>query len=226
MNKIKNVVLVHGAWADGSSWSKVIPLLEAEDLRVTAVQLPLTALADDVAAVKRAIALQDEPLVLVGHSYGGAVITESGNDPKVAALVYVAAFAPDAGESMGSLLASVPQSPLLAEAKPDESGFVKLTPKGVSEDFAQDLSAIEKRLLIATQGPLAGQSFGATITNPAWKGRSSWFVLATEDRSIPPALQKTMSTKIGAKTTQVASSHVAMLSHPDLVARIILEATA
>src|SRR5882724_12963880 len=128
---VRNVVIVHGAWADGSSWSKVIPLLLAKGLRVTAVQLPLTSLKDDVATVKRALALEDGPTVLVGHSYGGVVITEAGNDPKVSALVYIAAFAPDAGQSVGSLGASAEPVPMGAEARPDAHGFLKITEAGV-----------------------------------------------------------------------------------------------
>lgn len=225
MQAIKNVVLVHGAWADGSSWAKVIPKLEAEGLHVTAVQLPLTSLADDVATLERAIALEDGPLLLVGHSYGGAVITEGGNDPKVAGLVYVAAFAPDRGESLGSLLASVPPSPLLAETKADASGFIRLTPKGMLEDFAQDLPEVEKRDLLATQGPLAGKSFDAQVTTPAWRAKRSWFVIATNDRAIPPALQVKLAAKMNADTISVEASHVVLLSKPEKVAGHILRAT-
>src|ERR1700678_1068989 len=145
---IKNIVFVHGAWADGSSWSKVIPLLKAKGSHVVAVQNPLTSLVDDVATTKRAIALQDGPVLLVGHSYGGAVITEAGNDPKVAGLVYVAAVAPDKGESAFGLITSVP-TPVGAELRPDKSGFLKLTPKGIAEDFAHDLPAKEIAILIA-----------------------------------------------------------------------------
>jgi len=223
--KAEAVILVHGAWADGSSWSKVIPHLASRGHHVTAVQLPLSSVANDVATVARAIALESGPVVLVGHSYGGAVITEAGNDPKVSALVYVAAFAPDAGESVGSLLATVPSSPLLAESKPDAAGFIKITPKGIAEDFAQDVSPKEKLLLTATQGPLAGAALGTTITNPAWKGKATWYIVATEDRAIPPALETRMASRIGAHTTSLRSSHVPMLSHPDDVARVIEEAS-
>ena len=153
MSKSKNIVLVHGAWADGSSWSEVIPKLAAKGLNVTAVQLSLTSLADDAATVKRAIALEDGPVLLVGHSYGGAVITEAGGDPKATGLVYVAAFAPDAGESAGALLATVPPAPLATEGRPDADGFVKLTKAGIYDDFAQDLSDVEKAILFAAQAP-------------------------------------------------------------------------
>jgi pimeloyl-ACP methyl ester carboxylesterase len=150
--QVKTVLLIHGAWADGSSWSKVIPLLEAKGLHVVAVQIPLTSFADDISATQRAIALEDGPVLLVGHSYGGAVITEAGNDPKVAGLLYVSAVAPDRGESAFGLITSVP-TPIGSELRPDKSGFLKLTPKGIAEDFAQDLSANEIAIVTATQVP-------------------------------------------------------------------------
>src|SRR5262249_55908992 len=148
------VLLIHGAWADGSSWTKIIPLLEAKGLHVVAVQIPLTSFADDVSATRRAMALENGPLLLVGHSYGGAVITEVGNDPKVAGLVYVAAVAPDKGESALSLITSVP-TPIGAELRPDSSGFLKLTSKGIAEDFAPDLPSSEIAVLTATQVPIS-----------------------------------------------------------------------
>src|SRR5580658_7836441 len=165
----KTVLLVHGAWADGSSWSKVVPLLEAKGLHVVAVQIPLTSFADDVAATQRAIALEDGPILLVGHSYGGAIITEAGNDPKVVGLVYVAAFAPGDGESVVSISKTYPPAPLGAELRPDREGFLSITPKGVSESFAQDLPKTEKDVLTATQGPTNGAAFSATISTAAWK---------------------------------------------------------
>ena len=224
MPSAKNVLLVHGAWADGSSWSKIIPKLEAKGLHVTAVQLPLTSLADDAATVKRAIALEDGPVLLAGHSYGGAVITEAGGDPKVTGLVYVSAFAPDAGESAGSLLGSVPPSPMGAELRPDANGFLKLTKAGVFDDFAQDLTTGEKDILFAAQAPTSGKSLGGTVTTPAWKTKPSWYVVAANDRAIPPELEATMAKKIKAETISVASSHVAMLSQPDTVAAFIIRA--
>jgi len=150
---VSNIVLVHGAWADGSSWSKVIPQLQAKGLHVVAVQNPLTSLADDVAATRRAIASQDGPVLLVGHSYGGAVITEAGNDPKVIGLVYVAAFAPSDGESVASVTKPYPPAPLGSEVRRDAEGFLTLTPKGIAEDFAQDLPGKERQGLTATQVP-------------------------------------------------------------------------
>jgi pimeloyl-ACP methyl ester carboxylesterase len=224
MSRAKNVVLVHGAWADGSSWSKVIPILIAKGLRPTAVQLPLTSLEEDVATVKRAIALEDGPLLLAGHSYGGAVMTESGGDTKVAGLIYVAAFAPDVGESAGALLASVPASPIAAEFKPDAEGYLKLTEKGVLEDFAQDLSEVEKKLLFVAQAPTSGKCLGGQISNPAWKSKPSWYIVAENDRAIPPDLERTMAGRIKAQTTSVSASHVAMLSRPEVVANVIINA--
>ena len=150
---VRNIVLVHGAWADGSSWAKVIPLLEKRGLHVVAVQNPLSSLADDVAAAKRAIDAQDGPVVLVGHSYGGAVITEAGNNPKVARLVFVAAFAPDAGESVGTTVKAFAPAPVGPEVKPIEDGYLILTKKGVGEDFAQDLSILGKASLGSHAGP-------------------------------------------------------------------------
>ena len=223
-SKPKNVVLVHGAWADGSSWSKVISKLAADGLNVTAVQLPLTSLADDVATVKRALALETGPVLLVGHSYGGAVITEAGGDPKVVGLVYVAAFAPDAGESAGSLLGTVPPAPLGAEIRPDANGFLKMTKSGMLDDFAQDLPDVEKTMMFVVHAPTAGASLGGTITTPAWKTRPSWYIVATNDRAIPPSLEATMAKRMKAETTSIDASHVVMLSQPDKVAAVILRA--
>jgi pimeloyl-ACP methyl ester carboxylesterase len=220
----KNVLLVHGAWADGSSWSKVILKLEAKGLNVTAVQMPLTSFADDVATVKRALVLEDGPVLLVGHSYGGAVITEAGNDPKVVGLVYVAAFAPDAGESAGSLGATVAPAPMNAEIRPDASGFLKLTKVGVLDDFAQDLTKGEKNVLYAAQAPTSGNSLGGTVTTAAWKTKPSWYIVAANDRAIPPNLEMTMAKRIKADTITLPSSHVAMLSRPDEVAAFVIRA--
>src|SRR5580700_4205095 len=158
---VRNIVLVHGAWADGSCWSKVIALLQAKGFHVVAVQNPLTSLADDVAATKRIIALQDGPVLLVGHSYAGVVITEAGNDPKVVGLVYVAAFAPNDGESINSVSKNYPPAPLGGELRPDAQGFLSVTPKGVAEDIAQDLPAKEQPVLTATQGQTSSTVFGA-----------------------------------------------------------------
>src|SRR6202167_1886279 len=187
---VKNIVLVHGAWADGSCWSKVIALLQAKGFHVAAVQNPLTSLADDVAATKRIIALQDGPVILVGHSYAGVVITEAGNDPKVVGLVYVAAFAPGDGESINSVSKPYPPAPLGGELRPDAQGFLSVTPKGIAEDIAQEFPEKEQQVLTATQGQTASSVFGATITTAAWKAKPSWCVIASNDRGIPPQLEK------------------------------------
>jgi pimeloyl-ACP methyl ester carboxylesterase len=223
--KATTVLLVHGAWADGSSWSKVIPLLEARGLRVVAVQIPLTSFADDVAATQRAIALEDGPVLLVGHSYAGAVITEGGNDPKVAGLVYVSAVAPDNGESAFGLITSVP-TPIGSELRPDKYGYVKLTPKGIAEDFAQDLSPKEIEVLTATQVPTNVAALKAEVSVPAWKSKPSWYIIAANDRTISPDLEAAQAKKIGATTITVQSSHVIMLARPSKVADVIIEAAS
>jgi len=224
MARASNVILVHGAWADGSSWAKVIPLLQARGLRVTAVQLPLNSLEADVATVRRAIALEDGAIVLVGHSYGGVIITEAGNDPKVVGLAYIAAFAPDVGESSGSLGASVEPARMGAEIRPDNEGFLKLTESGVKNDFAQDLTPTEKGVLFAAQAPTAGAALGGNVSVAAWKTKPSWYLVATADRAIQPSLQRAMAKTINAKTIEVTSSHVAMLARPAETAHLILEA--
>jgi pimeloyl-ACP methyl ester carboxylesterase len=224
VNGTPNILLVHGAWADGSSWSRVIPLLQAERLNATAVQLPLTSLDDDVATVKRAIALEDGPILLVGHSYGGVVITQAGVDPKVVGLVYVTAFAPDIGETVGSLASSAPPAPLASEIRPGANGFLKLTRAGVLENFAQDLSDAEKNTLFAVQAPTSGMVLGGAVASAAWKTKPSWHIVATNDRAIPQNLERTMAVKINAHTISIAASHAVMLSRPQEVASLIIEA--
>ncbi len=223
---VENIVLVHGAWADGSCWSKVIALLQAKGFHVVAVQNPLTSLADDVAATKRIIALQDGPVILVGHSYAGVVITEAGNDPKVVGLVYVAAFAPGDGESINSVSKAYPPAPLGSELRPDAQGFLTATPKGIAEDMAQDLPASEQRILTATQGQTSASVFGATIKTAAWKSKPSWAVIAGNDRAIPPELEKDEAAAIKATSITLSSNHLAMLSHPREVAELIEQAAA
>jgi pimeloyl-ACP methyl ester carboxylesterase len=226
MAKASSIILVHGAWADGSSWAKVIPLLHRRGFRATAVQLPLNSLDADVATVKRALALEDGPTILVGHSYGGVVITQAGNDPNVAGLVYIAAFAPDGGQSAGLLGASVEPAPLDAQVRPDKEGFLKLTESGIKDDFARDLTPTEKSILFATQAPTAGAALGATVSMPAWRTKPSWYLVATADRAISPTLQRAMAKAINAETVEVAASHVAMLSRPEETAKLILRAAA
>jgi pimeloyl-ACP methyl ester carboxylesterase len=222
----KNIVLVHGAWADGSCWSGVIALLEAKGFHVVAVQNPLTSLADDVAATKRIIALQDGPVILVGHSYAGVVITEAGNDPKVVGLVYVAAFAPGDGESINTVSKPYPPAPLGGELRPDAQGFLTATPKGIAEDMAQDLPASQQQILTATQGQTSSSVFGATVTTAAWKSRPSWALIAGNDRAIPPELEKDEAAAIKATSITVPANHLAMLSHPREVAELIEQAAA
>ncbi len=222
----KNIVLVHGAWADGSCWSGVIALLEGKGFHVVAVQNPLTSLADDVAATKRIIALQDGPVILVGHSYAGVVITEAGNDPKVVGLVYVAAFAPGDGESISSVTKPYPPAPLGSELRPDAQGFLTVTPKGIAEDMAQDVSASEQQILTAIQGQTSSSVFGATITSAAWKSKPSWALIASNDRAIPPQLEKDEAAAIKATSITVPANHLAMLSHPKEVAELIEQAAA
>ena len=222
----KNIVLVHGAWADGSCWSKVIALLQAKGFHVVAVQNPLTSLADDVAATKRIIALQEGPVILVGHSYAGVVITEAGNDPKVVGLVYVAAFAPGDGESINSVSKPYPPAPLGSELRPDAQGFLTATRKGIAEDMAQDLSHMEQQILTATQGQTAAAVFGAKVTTAAWKSKPSWAVIAGNDRAIPPQLEKDEAAAIKATSITLQTNHLAMLSHPRELAELIEQAAA
>jgi len=220
---VTNIVLVHGAWADGSSWSKVIPLLEAKGLHVDAVQLPLTSQAEDVAVVQRAIARVGGRLLLVAHSYGGAVITEAGNDPQVAGLVYVAAFAPAEGESPFDLtVGSLP--PFLQHLEQDQFGFLKLTETGIREDFAPDLSDSEQTVLAATQGPTSVVALSGRISTPAWRNKPSWFVIAAHDRVVLPTLQAMFADRMNATSITLSSSHVAMLSQPHVVASFIRRA--
>jgi pimeloyl-ACP methyl ester carboxylesterase len=224
MTTIPNVILVHGAWADGSSWAKVIPLLAAKGLTVAAVQLPLTSYEADVAAVQRAIARAEGEVVLVGHSYGGAVIGQAGNDPKVARLVYVDAFAPDAGESAGSLFSQFQSAPLGAELRPDAEGFLKLSHTGVFDLFAQDLDEPEKAIVYATQGPINGAALGGTLSEAAWRSRATFYLIGDQDHAIPPVEQERMAARMNATVAHVNSSHVPMLSKPEAVADFVLKA--
>jgi pimeloyl-ACP methyl ester carboxylesterase len=223
---VKNIVLVHGAWADGSSWSKIIPLLEAKGLHAVAVHNPLSSIADDVASTNRIIDAQDGPVLLVGHSYGGAVITEAGMNPKAVGLVYVAAFAPDEGETLGGLAQGYPGTPLFSEIQPIADGYIMLTPKGVTEDFAQDLSPAEIKLVIATQSATQSAILGTPIKKAAWHTKPSWFVIASNDRAISPEQEKATAKRMNSKTLTLASSHLPMLSHPKEVADFVIEAAA
>lgn len=221
-----SVVLVHGAWADGSSWNAVIPLLQAQGLKVVAVQIPLTSLADDVGAVRRALERQGGPVLLVGHSWGGMVITEIGRHANVAGLVYVAAFAPAEGESVEDLLGnkSVPPPPGLAGIAPDAEGFLWQTADNVAQNFAQDVPAAQARLIAATQKPIAARAFGTKVGAPAWNARPNWYIVADRDRMIPPEAQRAFAGRMKARTTVLSSSHNPMLSQPAEVAAVIVDA--
>ena len=218
------VVLVHGAFADGSSWNEVIPLLQAEGFKVVAVQNPLTSLADDVAFTRRAIDMQDGPVVLVGHSWGGAVITEAGDDEQVKALVYVAAFAPSPGEKIGELGKDYPTPPGLAHPIVDGSGFLTLSPETVAEHFAQDVSPEQANLIAVTQGAIRGTSFEEAVSTAAWESKPNWYIVAEQDHMIDPRLQQDFAKKIKAHVTSLPTSHVPMISRAQEVAKVIIEA--
>ena len=222
--KVKNVVLVHGAFADGSSWAKVIPLLEAKGLHVTAVQNPLSSLADDVARTRKMIAQQKGPVVLVGHSAGGVVITEAGNDPNVAGLVYIAAFAPDKGESVGSLIKDpVPGAPV-PPILPPQDGFLFLDKAKFAEAFAADVAPDAAAFMADAQVPWGLEALNGPVTEPAWRSKPSWYLVSTDDRMIPPDAQRAMSKRAGATVVEVKGSHAVYVSQPREVAHLIEQA--
>jgi pimeloyl-ACP methyl ester carboxylesterase len=220
---VKNIVLVHGAFADGSSWAGLIPTLHAKGYHVIAVQNPLTSLEDDVAATLRAIALLDGPVLLVGHSYGGMVITEAGNDPKVAGLLYVCALVPNDGQSAQDVTKDYP-SPGSAEFKLDASGFLTMTKQGINAHFAQDLKAEERNVIYATQTPWAAKATAGKVSKAAWKNKPSWFVFGSDDHMVLPELQRNEIKMIKATTLELKSSHVPMVSQPAKVAAFIIGA--
>ena len=222
---IRNVVLVHGLFADGSSWGKVIPLLQARGLHVTSVQNPLTSLPDDAAAVKRALAQQDGPTLLVGHSYAGMVITEAGDDPKVAGLVYIAARAPDAGEDYPALTKKFTPAPASTGIHWDANGWGALGEDAFLRDFAGDLPAAEARTYFAVQQPFARAITQARTTVAAWRLKPTWYAVSTQDRTIDPDLQRFMAKRMRATTIELPASHVSLLSHPQEVADLIVSAT-
>ena len=219
-----SVVLVHGAFADGSDWARVIALLQARGVHVTAVQNPLSSLADDVAATQRAIAAQPGKVVLVGHSWGGTVITEAGASDKVAALVYVSAFAPDVGQNSGELGKGYPTPPGLAALSADASGFLHISDEGMRTHFAFDVPPARAAVMAATQGPIAAKAFDEPVTVAAWKTHPSWYVVSTRDHMIAPELQSALAQRIGAHVTRLATSHVPQESEPAKVAATILDA--
>jgi pimeloyl-ACP methyl ester carboxylesterase len=222
MNTRPNIVLVHGAWADGSSWSGVIERLQADGYHVTAPQFPLTALADDVARLRQVLDLQDGPAIVAGHSYGGQVMTALGADAmNVAGLVYIAAFGLDQGESLGGLLSQGPVTPALAHMVTDQQGFTWLSEDDFVSYFAADVDPVQAKVLYAVQQPLAAAAFGEAMGVPAWKTRPSWYLVAADDQALPPAAERQFAARMGATTIEIPSSHVAMVSHPADVAQLI-----
>lgn len=220
---VKNIVLVHGAFADGSSWAKVITILQDKGYNVTAVQNPLTSLADDVATTQRALARQSGPVILVGHSWAGVVITEAGVDPKVAGLVYVAAFAPDKGETVAELGKAYPAPPALASPIVDAQGFLSLSTDAFKQ-FGSDLPEKDALVAAAVQGPINAAAFGAQVSNVAWKTKPTWYVVCTQDAAIAPDEERFFAKRMKATTTELKASHVPMLSQPDAVAKVIIDA--
>jgi pimeloyl-ACP methyl ester carboxylesterase len=223
----KNVVLVHGAWADGSSWSEVIERLQKDGFKVTAVQTSMDSLQDDVAKVRRVLSVQDGPTIIAGHSFGGAIITGLGSDaPNVVGIVFVAAFAPDKGDTMKALLGGTPQPPGASAAHPDSFGYVWLDTEGVVKYFAQDLQQDRARMLAAVQKPIAASEiFSDTpFGDPAWKFVPSWYQVSEQDMMIPPEAERFMASRAKAITSLVKASHVAMISHPKETAELIKKA--
>ena len=220
-----NIVLVHGAWADGAGWEGVYRSLRKENFPVSVVQNPTISLADDVQATRRVLATQNGPVILVGHSYGGAVITEAGNDPKVVALVYIAGWVPDKGESVSSLIKDLippdaPAPPIL----PPQDGFLLLDKAKFPTAFAGDVDRERAEFMVDSQVPWGLEAVSATISEPAWKTKPSWSLVATEDRMIPPAAQRFMSERAGATVVEVAGSHAVFVAQPEAVANLIVQA--
>src|SRR5712672_1196790 len=222
MNGRPNIVLVHGAWADGSSWSGVIERLQADGFEVRAPQFPLSSLADDVARLRQVLEFQDGPTVVVGHSYGGQIMTALGSDmTNVVGLVYVAAFALDEGESLGALLSQGPVTPALAHLFTDARGFGWLSEDDFVNHFAGDLEPTRARVLYAVQQPLASPAFTDVMGVPAWKSLPSWYLVAENDEALPPDAERMFASRMGATTIEIPSSHVAMVSHPAEVADLV-----
>src|SRR5262245_34560472 len=221
---VKNVVLVHGAFVDGSGWQGVYKALMKDGYTVAIVQNPTVSLEDDVAVTRRSINAQDGPVILVGHSYGGAVITEAGNDPKVVGLVYVAAFAPDKGESVNSLIKDPPPDAPVPPILPPQDGFLFLDRAKFHASFAADVESGKGAFIADSQVPWGVAALGGTISEPAWKTKPSWYLIATEDKMIPPPAQHFMSQRAGSKVVEAAGSHAIYMSQPDAVATLIKEA--
>lgn len=222
MSKKPNVVLVHGAWADGSSWSEVIQALQSEGFNVTAPQFPETSLAADVARLRQVLRRQDGPTVVAGHSYGGQIMTALGSDaPGVVALVYIAAFGLAEGESLGALLGGGPPSPALAHLIVDEQGFGWLPEDDFVGHFAADVDQVKARVLFAVQQGLSMTTFEDVMGSPAWKSHPTSYLVAKNDEAIPPDAERMFAKRMGAHTVEVASGHLAMVSHPDEVVNLI-----
>ena len=220
----KNVVLVHGGFVDGAGWESVYKTLKKNGYNVSIVQNPTISLKDDVAATKRVLAAQDGPAILVGHSYGGAVITEAGNDPKVAALVYISAFAPDKGESVASLIKDPPPGAPVPPIVGPQDGYLSLDKEKFSASFAADVDKEKAAFMADSQVPWGVEALSGTISEPAWKKKPSWYLVATEDKMIPPAAQRLMSKRAGATVTEVKGSHAIYVSQPDAVVELIEKA--
>jgi pimeloyl-ACP methyl ester carboxylesterase len=225
LNARPNIVLVHGAWADGSSWSGVIERLQAAGYHVTAPQFPMSSLAADVGRLRQVLDFQDGPVIVAGHSYGGQIITALGTDaPNVAGLVYIAAFGIDQGESLGALLAAGPPTPALEHLFTDKLGFGWLAHDDFVHHFAGDVDPVRANVMYAVQQGLAGSAFTDVMGVPAWKSLPSWYLVATQDEAIPPDAERMFASRMGATTIEVPSSHVAMVSHPDEVTQLITAA--
>lgn len=219
----KNVLLVHGAFADGSSWARVIPYLQAAGLRVIAVQNAMTTLPGDVATTQRALAQMDGPTVLVGHSYGGVVISQAGIDPKVSALVYVAALAPEVGEDFGSVAAKFPPAPGGASFR-SVGGYLQLDPVGFTKDFMGDIPPAQARMFAAVQGSVAASLLGEKTSETAWKSKPTYYAISTKDRLVVPVMQRFLAARMKAKTIELAASHASPVSKPREIADLILQA--
>ena len=224
MHAQKNVVLVHGGFVDGSGWEGVYDILKKDGYNVSVVQNPTLSLADDVAATKRILAAQDGPAILVGHSYGGAVITEAGNDPKVAVLVYIAAFAPDKGESVNTLIKDPPPGAPVPPILPPVDGYLFLDKAKFHASFAADVAAEKAAFMADSQVPWGVGALSGTISEPAWKAKPSWYMVTTEDRMIPPPAQHFMSQRAGSTVIEVKGSHAVYVSQPGAVAALIEQA--
>jgi pimeloyl-ACP methyl ester carboxylesterase len=222
---VKNVVLVHGGFVDGSGWQGVYKALKKDGYTVAVVQNPTVSLEDDVAVTKRTIAAQDGPVILVGHSYGGAVITEAGNDPKVAALVYIAAFAPDKGESVSTLIANPAPGTPVPPILPPKDGYLFLDRAKFAASFAADVNADAAQFMADSQVPWGVQALAGAISTPAWKTKPSWYLVTTEDKMIPPDAQRAMSKRAASTVVEVKGSHSVYVSQPQAVASLIEKAS-